>query len=206
MRCLITASILLFPGLALANDPADGMFGTRQIKSLNTEQARELSELQTTVLDLSGLKSIDQSAAHELAYWPNRPARPKPPKNNLHLLPLKLHSLKLPSLTLPKGRANVPVVVLGITSIDKSVAHELASFSVKDLELNGLTTLDKDSATELAKFSGKLILNGVKSLDKDSAQALSKFQGTAIELRGIESLDDDTHSILVADRRIITRR
>ena len=206
MRCLITASILLFSGLSLANDPADGMFGTRQIKSLNTEQARELSELQTTVLDLSGLKSIDQSAAHELAYWPNRPPSPKPPKNYVHLLPLKLHSFKLPSSTLPKGRANIPVVVLGITSIDKSVAHELASFSVKELELNGLTTLDKDSASELAKFSGKLILNGVKSLDKDSAHALSKFQGTAIELRGIESLDDDTHSILVADHRIITRR
>ncbi len=201
MRCLITASILLFSGLSLANDPADGMFGTPQIKSLNTEQARELSELQTTVLDLSGLKSIDQSAAHELAYWPNRPPSPKPAKIYMHLRPLKL-----PSLKLPKGRANIPVVVLGITSIDKSVAHELASFSVKDLELNGLTTLDKDSATELAKFSGKLILNGVKSLDKDSAQALSKFQGTAVELRGIESLDDDTHSILVADRRIITRR
>jgi ubiquinone biosynthesis protein UbiJ len=82
----------------------------------------------------------------------------------------------------------------------------LSCFSGDELELNGLTTLDKDSANELAYFSGKLILNGVKSLDKDSAQALSKFQGTAIELRGIESLDDDTHSILVADHRIITRR
>ena len=201
MRCLITASVLLFSGLSLADDPADGMFGTRQIKSLNTEQARELSEIQGPVLDLSGLKSIDQSAANELAYWPNRPPSPKPVKIYMHLRPLKL-----PSFKLPKGRANFPVVILGITSIDKSVAHELASFSVKELELNDLTTLDTDSATELAKFSGKLILNGVKTLDKDSAHALSKFRGRAIELRGIESLDAETRSILVADSRIITRR
>ena len=54
MRCLITVSILLFSGLSLADDRADGMFGTRQITSLNVAQAREGSEMPGEVLDLSG--------------------------------------------------------------------------------------------------------------------------------------------------------
>ena len=185
MRCLLTVSILLFSGLSLADDRADGMFGTRQITSLNVAQAREVSEMPGEVLDLSGLKSIEQGVASELACWSGRPSP------GIHMLVLKRRYISM---------------ILGLTSINKNVAYELSHFSGDKLELNGLTTLDQDSANELAYFSGKLILNGVKTLDKDSAQALSKFQGTAIELRGIESLDDDTHSILVADRRIITRR
>ena len=185
MRCLITASILLFSGLSLADDPADGMFGTRQIKSLNTEQARELAKMPGEVLDLSGLKSIDQSVASELACWSGRPGP------GVHMLVLKKRYVSM---------------ILGLTSIDKSVAHELSCFFGDELELNSLTTLDKDAATELAKFSGKLLLNGVKTLDEDSAYALSKFQGTAIELSGIKSLDANSRSILIADRRIITTR
>ena len=185
MRCLITVSILLFSGLSLADDRADGMFGTRQITSLNVAQAREVSELPGEVLDLSGLKSIEQGVASELACWLGRP------EPGIHMLVLKKRSVSM---------------ILGLTSINKNVAYELSCFSGDELELNGLTTLDKDSANELAYFSGKLILNGVKTLDKDSAHALSKFRGRAIELRGIESLDAETRSILVADSRIITRR
>ena len=139
MRCLLTVSILLFSGLSLADDRADGMFGTRQITSLNVAQAREVSEMPGEVLDLSGLKSIEQGVASELACWLGRP------EPRVHMLVLKR----------PYKRRYISMI-LGLTSINKNVAYELSHFSGDKLELNGLTTLDKDSANELAYFSGKV--------------------------------------------------
>ena len=77
----------------------------------------------------------------------------------------------------------------GLTSIDKSVAKELAN-AKGDLRLKGLTSIDKHAAQELANFKGNLYLNGLTSIDKHAAKELAKFTGH-LELGGLTSIDKD---------------
>ncbi len=66
----------------------------------------------------------------------------------------------------------------------------------------GLRSIDKEVALELAKFPGEsLILNGLRSIDKDVAKEFSEYKGL-LELRGLQSIDEETLQTLKSRPRV----
>jgi len=86
----------------------------------------------------------------------------------------------------------------GLTSIDKDVAQELGKSKAAHLGLVGLTSIDKDVAQDLAQFKGRgLTLGGLTSIDKDVAQELAEMKG-GLSLYNLTSIDKDVLKILKA--------
>ena len=164
MRYLIAAALVLSCSLCMAEEKFPS---AHKIKSLTAEQCRDFLMVQQYVrkqsnLYLDSLTKIDMAVASQLANWKGFPWGP--------------------------GRGTLKI---GLTSIDRDVAKELAKFRGGYLCLNDLTSIDAPVAQELMKYKGHLDLDGVTSIDKEVARQVAKFEGKLLSFRSLGKIDRD---------------
>ena len=199
-RILIVVGLVLSRGFCLAEDlPED----TKEIKSLTTDQAAELvaeaNQRGDQILSLISLTSINKDVARELAKFKGGVKPEGQTSTDEDASPEGSGFIK----TLQSPRQNSKPrhsIYLGLTSINKDVAQELANFDGLELRFTGafscrLSSIDKDSAQALAKFRGTLYLLSLPSIDQDVAQEFAKFKGRCLQL-GLTSWDRDVWEIL----------
>jgi formylglycine-generating enzyme required for sulfatase activity len=193
MFAVLAAIVVFFAGVSTPQAVQPHLAtALNKVTVLTEAAAKELAKFEGEELDLSGLKSIDDSVAAELAKWPG--------------VAIKLAGLESIDSEVAKDLAawkGKTLDLSGLDSIDSEVAKELATWKGKTLDLSGLEELSQVGAQALARWRGELLrLAGVKSMADDVARELAKAQAASLDLVGLVSVGEETFAILKVNPRI----
>ena len=161
------------------------------LRSLNLEQARELSNFAGNGILLWSLKRLGAEPARELAKYRGDWIQAELDLSGLEeLLPDVSEALS--------GFRGARLKLNGLRKLGRGAAAHLASYRGDELHLDGLDQISFESLQVLAQFKGNLLsLNGIKDFSTLHARALGKYLGKTIQLAGVTALNDsETRELL----------
>ncbi len=158
-----------------------------EVTVLTEAAAKELMKYKGVELDLSGLKTLDDKVAAELAKWPG--------------LTLNINGLTSIVANVAKELAawkGTALDLSGLKTLDDKVAAELAKWPGLTLNINGLASIDANVAKELAAWKGATLdLSGLEQLSQPAAEALAEWHGELLRLTSLKSIGNDVAQELV---------
>ena len=158
-----------------------------EVTVLTEAAAKELMKYKGVELDLSGLKTLDDKVAAELAKWPG--------------LTLNINGLTSIVANVAKELAawkGTALDLSGLKTLDDKVAAELAKWPGLTLNINGLTSIVANVAKELAAWKGATLdLSGLEQLSQPAAEALAEWHGELLRLTSLKSIGNDVAQELV---------
>ena len=158
-----------------------------EVTVLTEAAAKELMKYKGVELDLSGLKTLDDKVAAELAKWPG--------------LTLNINGLTSIVANVAKELAawkGTTLDLSGLKTLDDKVAAELAKWPGLTLNINGLTSIVANVAKELAAWKGATLdLSGLEQLSQPAAEALAEWHGELLRLTSLKSIGNDVAQELV---------